>query len=180
MIYFTSDLHLGHKNIIKYCNRPFLNVEEMNETIINNWNNKITNEDIVYNIGDFCFGDASYFLSKLNGNKHLLLGDHDKQINNGLKKLAYIHKEKIIEIPIEVNNKKQLIILCHWCMRTWPKSHYNSWHLFGHSHGRLNSIGKSHDVGIDNNNFNPLSLIDIIEIMNNKEDNPNLIKNKIY
>jgi hypothetical protein len=77
-----------------------------------------------------------------------------------------------------LNHSPTPITLCHWCMRVWPKSHYNSWHLYGHSHGKLPSEGKSHDVGVDNNNFYPLSLIEITKIMKYKPDNFNLVKSE--
>ena len=64
-------------------------------------------------------------------------------------------------------------------MRVWARSHYNSIHLYGHSHGRLDGIGKSMDIGVDTNNFYPYSLDDILKIMKTKPDNPNIIKDKI-
>jgi calcineurin-like phosphoesterase family protein len=67
MIFVTADLHLNHCNIIKYCNRPFKTVEEMNKTLINNWNSKVTKEDVVFHLGDFCFGPYKEFERKLNG-----------------------------------------------------------------------------------------------------------------
>jgi calcineurin-like phosphoesterase family protein len=60
-------------------------------------------------------------------------------------------------------------------MRTWHRSHYNSWQLYGHSHGTLEPIGKQWDIGIDNNNYYPLSFEDIEMIMNRRPDNPNLV-----
>ena len=71
---------------------------------------------------------------------------------------------------------KQAIVLCHYCMRVWPKSHYGSWQLFGHSHGGLPGVGKQMDVGVDTNSYYPYSLGEIKEIMKDKPDNFNLVK----
>jgi calcineurin-like phosphoesterase family protein len=172
MVFFTADCHFGHKNIINYCNRPFKSIEEMDETLINNWNNKVSNNDVIYHIGDFCFGNAKNYIEKLNGEKHFLLGDHDKPLHNINKNSAIIHKEMILKLTIE----EVKLILCHWCMRVWPLSHYNSIHLFGHSHGSLEARGQSRDVGVDNNNFSPLSINDIKIIMSQRLSNFNWLK----
>ena len=167
MIYFTADTHFNHKNIIKYCNRPFKNVYEMNNVLIENWNKKIGKSDLVYHLGDFGFGKLDMIFNKLNGQIILIQGSHDK---SSLK-----YKDRFIEItPLkEICYQKQAISLCHYAMRVWPKSHYNSWHLFGHSHGKVEPIGKSWDVGVDNNNFMPLSFDEIKGIMNKRGNNPN-------
>ena len=162
MIFFTADLHLGHGNIIKYCNRPFNNVDEMDQTLIKNWNETVSDNDVVYILGDFCFKKYGYYIRQFNGHIIELQGDHDNFKNNNFL------------MNIKVGHTS--ITLCHWCMRVWRKSHYNSWHLYGHSHGNLSPIGKSWDVGVDNNDFRPLSFNDIEKIMSCRPDNPNLVK----
>jgi calcineurin-like phosphoesterase family protein len=180
MIFFTSDQHFGHNNIIKYCKRPFNNINHMHEEIIRKWNSKVSPDDCVYVLGDFSFDNNSniieQFAYKLNGKIFLLRGDHGKINFNIPRKLNIV--DPIIELvpTFPLTNIKTTITLCHWCMRVWPKSHYNSWHLYGHSHGMLSPEGKSHDVGVDNNNFYPLSLDEIIEIMKIRPDNFNMIK----
>jgi calcineurin-like phosphoesterase family protein len=167
--FFTSDWHLFHKNIIKYSNRPFSSVEEMNEELIIRCNSVVSPSDTVIHAGDFSYGDkrkTREILKRLNGNWIFLLGDHDRSWTNH-KSLRQIYQRTI---------NKTSITVCHWCMRTWPKSHYNSWHLYGHSHGRLPSIGKSMDIGVDTNDYYPYSYSEIRSIMANKPDNPNLIK----
>ena len=161
MIWFTSDEHYWHTNIIKYCNRPFSSAEEMNDTLINNFNSRVGKNDTTYHIGDFALTSNSKavdILQKLNGKHILLKGSHDRWMNNTLS-------PHLMEIKIEGTP----IVLCHYAMRVWPKSHYGSWHLYGHSHGKLPSHGLSYDVGVDNNNFFPVSFDEIKEKMKSME-----------
>lgn len=168
MLYFISDTHFNHTNIIRYCKRPFTDINEMNEAMIANWNNVVQDDDIVYHLGDFGMGNCHPILERLKGRKILIIGSHDKNLGNS-KNLF-----ETMTPMIEIQYKEQYITLCHYCMRVWPRSHYNSWHLFGHSHGKLEPVGKSWDVGVDKNNFIPLSFTQIEKIMEKRPDNPGL------
>ncbi|MDO8640831.1 MAG: hypothetical protein Q7R33_04755 [Nitrosarchaeum sp.] len=174
MIFFTADTHFNHQNIIQYCQRPFAaNATEMNETLISNWNAVVQRSDLVYHIGDFGFGDLSQILPRLNGQKILILGDHDK---SAIKFSQYFAKiTPLLKIEVDVNTVWRKITLCHYSMRVWAKSHYNEWHLFGHSHGHLEPFGKSFDVGVDYNNFRPISLTQVVEKMSTLPDNFNCL-----
>ena len=82
MIFFTSDLHFGHRNIIRLCNRPFSSIEEMDNLLIQNWNHKVNRNDTVYILGDLMFRNEKppeEYLRQLKGKKHLLVGNHDRQ-----------------------------------------------------------------------------------------------------
>lgn len=133
MIYFISDLHFGHSNIIRFDNRPFTSVEEMDNTLITNWNNVITNDDLVYILGDISWYNsqkACEILKQLKGKKILIRGNHDKFTND------INYKKQFIEITdykdIVVNN--QLIILSHYPIMFWKKQWRNVIHLYGHVH----------------------------------------------
>ncbi len=91
---------------------------------------------------------------------------------SGYSVTAIIKIERLLNTIID----GQRITMCHYCMRVWHLSHYNSWHVFGHSHGRLEAIGKSFDVGVDCNNFKPISWEELKIIMNKRPDNFNLKK----
>lgn len=170
MIYFTADTHFNHKNIIKYCKRPFGDIDKMNSVLIKNWNAKIKENERVYHLGDFGFGNLEDILKSLNGRKILILGSHDRDT---LKFEKYFEK---ISPLLEIKEESISITLCHYAMRVWPKSHYNSWHLFGHSHGRLEPVGKSLDVGVDVHNFYPIGFDEVKGYMNKREDNFNLTR----
>jgi len=168
MYWFTADEHYGHEKIIKYCSRPFKNVEEMDAVLIDNFNKVVGKNDITIHAGDFCWcnnhKDANrLYISKLNGSHIFLVGSHDHWLPSSAK---YIWKKRI---------DKQLVIICHYAMKRWEASHYNSWQLFGHSHGRLQPEGKQWDIGVDGNAFYPYSWDDIKRIMNRRPDNPNLV-----
>ena len=96
--FITSDLHLGHSNIISLCNRPFRDVEEMNDTIINNWNSVVKSGDTVYVLGDFSFKGKGVhdYLNRLNGDIILIKGNHDKSFKH--KRIISFHDYLEIEV----------------------------------------------------------------------------------
>jgi len=174
MIYFTSDTHFFHNNIIKACNRPFASVEEMNDGLIKNWNNTVSPKDTIYHLGDFAFckGDkAIEVVKQLNGHKHLVFGNHDKMFRKNQEFLSFFESFgdiKEIKLPIDTLRKysypmRRKIVMCHYAMRVWNHSHYGSIHLFGHSHNTMKeSNGLSLDVGVDAWNYKPVSIEEII------------------
>lgn len=172
MYFFTADEHYFHKNIIKYCNRPFKDLDEMNEEQIKRHNLIVGNNDTTIHIGDFLFGKksrANQIIPELNGKHIFIQGSHDKWLQG-------TNTSQIFSMKLGTT----LIVCCHYAMLVWPKSHFNSWLLFGHSHNCLEGFGKSFDVGVDGNNFYPYSEEEIRSIMEGKPDNFNLVKRAYY
>ncbi|GJQ43678.1 MAG: hydrolase [Ignavibacteriaceae bacterium] len=186
-IFFTADTHFNHAGIIKSCNRPFANVDEMNEALIQNWNNKVDVLDEVYHLGDFIWKGNSQrvqeIIYRLNGKIYIIKGNHDhsQQVkyyencsNVGWVKDYFELKidntfDEIDEL-MKANNTtflqnitKMQFVLFHYGMRVWNKSHYGSFHLYGHSHGNLPPIRNSWDVGVDANNYEPIELNEVIK-----------------
>lgn len=169
--FFTSDQHFGHINIIKYCNRPFDSLDEMNETLIENHNKMVTNKDIVYHLGDFSFKQSpSKWLDRLNGKEHhLILGNHD------------FHKLKSLEMVFDsVQNVKMIkvgsdsVFLSHYAHLVWPQKHYGVYHLFGHSHGSVKGELGSLDCGVDCHGYMPIPWEDLKNVIDNEKK---MIKN---
>lgn len=174
--FWSGDFHLNHKNILKHSQRPFDDdIEKHDETIISNWNSVVRPKDTGIIVGDTFFGKVEKlkeYLQRLNGNLIIVLGDHDKQIwqcRHLVKEITYL-KNIVID--------KQFIVSFHWPIARWPRSHYGSWHCYAHCHSKFINVGKSHDVGVDNNKFFPIEFEDLKKIMANKPDNPNLIRKK--
>lgn len=174
-IYFTSDTHFGHGNIIKYTNRPYKHVDEMNESLIEGWNSVVQKSDIVYHLGDFAFmhaGRVENILNRLNGLKVLLYGNHDKVLRKepGIVKRCFINACEYLEIKIpdlSVKRGCQDIILSHYPMITWNKAHHGSFMLHGHCHGSLRYpfVGKILDVGVDVHSYKPISYEQVKKIL---------------
>jgi len=166
-IFFTSDLHLYHNKILELEDRPFNSMEEMNEALIQNWNNKITNNDDIYILGDFSFGNKNEtigILNRLNGQKYLIKGNHDKIIKNEEIASKFVWVKDYYEIK-----KKQVghrIILFHYPINSWNNKHYGSLHFYGHVHSCKHRDGlgekNSYNVGVDVNNYEPVSLEEIL------------------
>lgn len=184
--WFSSDHHFGHENIIKFCNRPFETVAEMDATMIERWNEIVRPCDIVYHLGDFTLHNrdvARQYFRQLNGIIYVLSNPwhHDKRwlpesgdivsecgnkqgIAVGLRPPIWV-----LEFPELGDGQHPLaIVLCHYPLAIWDRKHYGAWHLFGHSHGNHDNGGLSVDIGVDGNNFYPFSLEQIAELMNKK------------
>lgn len=159
-IWFTADKHLGHKNLIKNANRPFSSVEEMDEIIIQRHNERVRNADTVYDLGDFAFDDHTPYLRRLNGQKHLCPGnyDHSNLVN---KAVGWASVEKLRHIKNHPSGV--FLVLCHYALRVWNRSHHGAIHLYGHSHGNLPGDSQSCDVGVDCWDFYPVNLDQILD-----------------
>jgi Predicted phosphoesterase or phosphohydrolase len=154
-IWFTSDLHIDHANIIKFCNRPWT-FEQQREEIITRWNSRVGLMDDVYHLGDFMFTGskglqkALDIIKELNGNITFIRGNHDQ---DGLWDLIehsnLAHVKEVCHYK-EITIERNKVCLFHFPLETWNKAHHGAWHLHGHSHGSMKPRGKRLDVGIDN------------------------------
>lgn len=158
-IYFTSDLHLGHKRIIELSKRPFSSIEEMDEEIINRFNSLVKAGDTVYDLGDTYFKNPRLYEGRLNGTAIRIKGSHDHDIKEPY--MLVIKPQGLLD----EYGEQICITLCHYAMRSWEKSHYASWALFGHHHGMLEPYGLSFDVGVDCWDYYPISLEQVKEKM---------------
>jgi calcineurin-like phosphoesterase family protein len=158
MIWFTSDQHFSHYNIIEHCGRPFNTVEAMNRAIIDNFNALVNPLDEIYHLGDFTMkgiDHATRYLEALNGTHYHIIGNHDRKNMQraGFKWSKDVHMLKYGELRVW---------LSHYSHRSWPKKHYGSIHLYGHSHGLLEFLPHSVDVGVDAHDFKPISIEDAV------------------
>jgi calcineurin-like phosphoesterase family protein len=161
----------------------------MDEQLIANWNSKITNNDIVFHLGDAFLSNAALIkdvLHRLNGKQiNIIWGNHCngfKQFCKGISNYPELNnKIKVLGDYAEINVNNQEIVLCHFPMLIWNKKHYGSWMISSHSHYNLpatrkeaNCIGKIVDCGVDGNNYFPYSFDEIKQIMDNKDLSPKL------
>lgn len=180
--FFTSDTHIGHTNIIKYCNRPFVDVGEMDRTIINNWNELVKPEDTVYHLGDVAFTSperAKHILSVLNGYKILILGNHDRAAHK-MRDWGFQEVHQSLQLELQGGIMANL---SHYPYKGSPDPYHKAkfetknlkddgrWLLNGHVHtswvfkptlykkGMIN-------VGMDKWNFRPVSEDIIVDIIN--------------
>ena len=174
MIYFTSDLHLGHRGVIQMCERPFEDVEEMNRTLIAHINARVRKQDTLYILGDIAHRipveEVNKMIAQINGKKYLIKGNHDKDYDPSLFEGIYDF--------LEVNFNGQAISMMHYPMVEWPKSRHGSIHLHGHQHNKpeynleQKAIGElRYDVGVDANYFCPVSLNEILAFVQSKGTN---------
>lgn len=170
-VFFTSDTHFNHLNIIKYCKRPFENVEEMDEVLIENWNKVVSDNDTVFHLGDFAFGGFPVWeriRPRLKGHINLILGNHCIRNVNAQNEKRLSDMFDWVGEMLTIYIEKHPIILCHYPLLCYPDSYYN---FHGHVHSGPNSTSKDvvnnifkptqYDVGVDNNNFTPVSYEEI-------------------
>ncbi len=160
-IFFTSDTHFGHENIITYCDRPFKSFLEMDEALIKAWNLVVKPEDEVYHLGDVFFGNLTYageVLDRLNGVKTLIRGNHDYKTGFLKEFFAEVVKEKTLNLP------EGTFYLKHKPQETWD----TEFHLHGHTHGTLENfpVNNRMDVGVDcSSTYAPFSLTEVLELL---------------
>jgi calcineurin-like phosphoesterase family protein len=151
--WFTSDTHFLHKNILKFCpsTRTGADHIEMTELMIQVWNEKIKPGDTVYHLGDVSFGkheETTAVLERLNGDLHLIQGNHDKNVVNGPNRKFW----KSVQPYLRAKVNGQDIIMFHYPIVEWDAMHYGTWHLYGHVHGEDMGLNgrKALDAGVDN------------------------------
>lgn len=183
-VWFTSDTHFSHDNILRFCDRPYNTIEEMNDDLINRWNNVVGEDDTVFHLGDFAFGGSAAWvgtLEKLNGHIHLIVGNHDvKNIRENYHKYF-----ESISYQQQIIVEGRHIYLNHYPFLTWAGIYRNDndvvWQLFGHVHTRNNEAGADssrlnyllpgqYDVGVDNNNYQPINFTSIKKIITSRFD----------
>lgn len=167
-VWFTSDFHLGHFNIIRYCNRPFGNAREMDDVIVERVNACVRSNDILYFLGDFCMGKEEQVIAYRQRlacrTIHFIEGNHDKTTRKQQQLFASWG------LLSEVHLAQQRIVLCHYAMRVWPHHAQGAWHLYGHSHGNLpdEPLALSLDIGVDTHDFRPWHFEEIQMVMAQK------------
>lgn len=183
-IYFISDLHLFHKNVINFDNRPFKSVQDMNDSLVKNWNDKITDDAIIFYMGDLSFqsfNKTKEVISELKGKKYFIIGNHDnysdiKKMDKFIDIYDYVDLYVKDETPIDNLGTQQLLCLSHYAILQWNRKHHNSFHLHGHSHQQLSKNpdydwyykGLVLDVSCNGINYTPISYNEVKQLMLSK------------
>lgn len=183
-VFFTSDTHFNHENIIKFCHRPFQNAEEMNEALIQKWNETVPEDGIVYHLGDFAWGQYEAWkgiVDRLHGRIILVKGNHD--FKNG-KNTESLFEDTCLQRNLVIEGRQ--VILNHYPFLCYGGTYRSSknvvYQLFGHVHtsddmngfdkNRLSQLFPSqYDVGVDNNDFKPISWHEVNEIIQKQIEN---------
>jgi calcineurin-like phosphoesterase family protein len=173
MIFFTADTHFGHRNIINLCKRPFASIEEMDETLTRNWNAAVSKRDEIYILGDLTMKPADTahgYLSRLNGRKYLIRGNHDRFLND------YVPYNRDIEWVKDYHTFKRdgrIFVLFHYPIAEWYGFHRGAVHLHGHVHNREPANGGrgglALNVGVDCNEFRPVSIETVLGTVEARE-----------
>lgn len=181
MIYYIGDIHFKDQRIFELCSRPFKSLEEFENIIISNWNKVVTDDDTVYVLGDISKDDdfaGVDLYKKLNGHKHLIIGNHDWHILSHARKSKIFESFKTITL---INDSGRQVCLCHYPIMDWIEYNKGSYHIYGHIHNKTGLNDKAYtqikdyykdklafNCGIDVIGFVPRTLDELIIL---KEDN---------
>jgi calcineurin-like phosphoesterase family protein len=189
MIWFISDEHFWHRNVIRLCTRPFSDLNNMHQELIKRFNALVKPEDTVIHCGDFCFGSggrAREILSQLNGRHILVMGNHDKGMIS-MMNAGFILV--VSELALRIGNKKVLVkhypYRPAWIRRKWNRlfkpyelkhlerrpPNNGGWLIHGHTHRKEKLINKMINVGVDSCNYRPVSFSEIESIIYQYENN---------
>ena len=150
-VFFTSDTHFGDHRMLNLYPRPFGSVAEMDGALVEGWNAVVGEDDEIWHLGDFArtARQAEALLPRLNGRKHLILGNNDPPAVAGLPWAS-------VAAYAEIELDGVALVLCHYPFRSWNGQHRGAVNLHGHSHGRLGPMPRQHDVGVDVRGFRPV------------------------
>ena len=161
-IWLTSDTHFNHENIIFLADRPFASLSDMNNALIENWNNRINPQDEVWHLGDFGLDNKrdlplENIFKFLRGQKNLIIGNHDEQTKKMLK-----YPWNSIQHYKKIRCNGESYILCHYPFQSWNGQNAGRVHLHGHCHGTLRTLLPNRiDVGVDCQGYHPINLEDV-------------------
>lgn len=175
MLYFMSDPHFYHENIIKFCKRPFKDVQEMNTMLLKNINDTVGQKDELWILGDFCFAgwsEAAAILRQINcKNIHYVDGNHDKPMRHeNVRKLLKSYQDYKT-----ISYEGQQIVMFHYPIADWVAAHRGAWMVHGHTHGTLppENMGLANkkivDIGVDCWQYKPVSFIELKAYMDKRE-----------
>lgn len=179
--YYIADMHLGHENCIEMCKRPFSSIQEMDNTLIDNWNKVVHNNDEVYIIGDMIYrlaSDPIEYLERLKGKKHLILGNHDNywvqnERDNNLIRSNKLSKEVLEKYFVEItrlaviNTGHGLASLCHYPMMYFEGKYLIHGHTHANSRKEFWQYIKNNpymlNAGVDINGYKPVTFDELVE-----------------
>lgn len=182
MVFFTSDTHFGHQNIIRFCNRPWATIAEHDQALIDNWNAIVPEDAVVFHLGDFCykgggFPTIQHLKGLLRGQIVLIRGNHDPDTRKrqNIQNLQQLFAGVYDQLQIEVEGQR--ILMSHYPLLTWPHAYgeHPTWQIFGHIHLRKSITGSDafiveqccrptqYEVGVDLNGYKPVSFQNLKE-----------------
>jgi calcineurin-like phosphoesterase family protein len=185
-LWFTADQHFAHESIMARSNRPFASVREMDRTLIDHWNARVQDDDEVYHLGDLTLAGLAHtqhLIRQLKGRIYLLgdpyhhdgswlrhlLKENAQLISRSDQPVTILPPLHVLSLPHPWNGGLFVsLVLCHFPLASWHRMSRGSWHLHGHNHGRTQRDFLCYDVGVDNNDYAPVSLPQITEIMRQK------------
>ncbi len=170
MIYYIADTHFGHTNVIRHDNRPFSSIEEMDRTIIENWNARVRDTDDIYIVGDFIYRGAhepEWYLKQLKGKKHFIIGNHDGAVLKSNEALKYFVD---VDKMAHVIDGRNHICLCHFPIAEWNGFYKGHYHIYAHIHNNTNDVyyfmkkyDRALNAGCMINNYMPVTFNELVE-----------------
>ena len=168
MIFYTADSHFGHQNILRFCDRPYATIDDMNRDLALRWNSKVTGDDTVYMLGDVFFraDNPEEILTLLKGKKHLIVGNHD---SSWMDKVDLGKHFKSVSLMQELSGGQAGVTLCHYPLLSW-KHAKRTYMIHGHIHQNTQMdfwpliAANDHilNAGVDINHFEPVTFEELL------------------
>lgn len=170
MNFYIADTHFGHRSVLAFDGRPFADVEEMDRTMIQWWNSRVQRDDHVYIVGDFAYRSElpeEWYLERLKGRKHLIIGNHDKRLLKNEKAMSHFEEvDKMLHVPDSGNQ----ICICHFPLAEWNGFYKGSHHIHGHIHNRtddayafMKTRERAYNAGCMLHNYAPATFAELMQ-----------------